>query len=876
MASTQTINDSMPQNNNEDDGTALRFEDLTIDDELPLLDRVVRYCRSAIALQRLVHVKMLSETAVTYGPAATISHLIPLLPALVNDQENIIRQHLAMQLLPVSLTCMGLRDVDPLKDSYDISSYLSVPQHKIQYDPYEEGYDIVMDLLLPKFLQKLISDQDQDVRKAASDSIAKLSPYLRQIDVLSLVLPMALNLTHVSVTTPKNSSKTNDKSNLQTQQQQQQQQQPDHEELKISAASLLSYLSICPSMTEHTITNVVSPTLISLSKDQGSSFRVRKAIAQAIPRVVQKSSYENTKTKLMPLFLSLSHDDMYRVRKACAESLVDLSKGLSSHPKKLEQRRKELIPLCKRLLNDSNKFVRHGMMQFLGPFIATFFPLPSIQQQQHHQQQQTSSFENGILPNYFPHHSPVSRVSSTTQNEKTRTLSNKTNLMSKALMSDQRMLKEIMQHRSQNPPSKEDIQHLKQDLIPAFCNMAIFKSGDPNIDAEMRVHCAYSLPAAALVLGEEEWASLRGAFFALVNGYSVKSDTTGDIETNSHVNEQNNNMTVPTLAAKRCLASSLHSLAYILGPTIVESELLPTFSYSFLKDTDEHVRLNAFKNLSSFLSVLRPQTRLNFLGVLEEFQSSSKINRNQLNWRLRNTVAKQLVFFIHLYEKQQVHDVICNTLFSLAKDPVAKVREDTYLSFPIILLKFTPSPRGKFSKEQIKWEEKVTKEIVNWLVYELGRNKSDFSNRQAFCRICASIAIAISEGTDIPLEKPSNHNNSVMESDIDEESDTITTNFTFSEASTVDTSSLPVQDFTLSYSSSFAGKFYLNAREKSHLHKILVHDLLSTALKLKDDNVTNVRLTLFKTLSVMPGKFGTFRVTLYFFYFLMYVNMALY
>ena len=48
-----------------DDDESLRFEDLTVDDDLPLLDRVVRYCRSTIALQRLVHVKMLAETAET-------------------------------------------------------------------------------------------------------------------------------------------------------------------------------------------------------------------------------------------------------------------------------------------------------------------------------------------------------------------------------------------------------------------------------------------------------------------------------------------------------------------------------------------------------------------------------------------------------------------------------------------------------------------------------------------------------------------------------------------------------------------------------------------------------------------------------------------
>lgn len=50
-----------------DPNASLRFEDLTIDDDLSLLDRVVRYVRSGIALQRLVHVKMISETAASVG-----------------------------------------------------------------------------------------------------------------------------------------------------------------------------------------------------------------------------------------------------------------------------------------------------------------------------------------------------------------------------------------------------------------------------------------------------------------------------------------------------------------------------------------------------------------------------------------------------------------------------------------------------------------------------------------------------------------------------------------------------------------------------------------------------------------------------------------
>lgn len=46
---------------------SLRFEDLTIDDSLTPLERISRYCRSGIALQRLVHVKMMGSVAASVG-----------------------------------------------------------------------------------------------------------------------------------------------------------------------------------------------------------------------------------------------------------------------------------------------------------------------------------------------------------------------------------------------------------------------------------------------------------------------------------------------------------------------------------------------------------------------------------------------------------------------------------------------------------------------------------------------------------------------------------------------------------------------------------------------------------------------------------------
>jgi hypothetical protein len=54
----------------------VRFEDLTVDDDLPILDRIVRYSQSQIALQRLVHVKMLGETAELSGYVRTLFDML--------------------------------------------------------------------------------------------------------------------------------------------------------------------------------------------------------------------------------------------------------------------------------------------------------------------------------------------------------------------------------------------------------------------------------------------------------------------------------------------------------------------------------------------------------------------------------------------------------------------------------------------------------------------------------------------------------------------------------------------------------------------------------------------------------------------------------
>ena len=66
MADSLEVDEHIPDDD-EDESSSVRFEDLTVDDDLPIIERVVRYSRSNIALQRLVHVKMLAETAELAG-----------------------------------------------------------------------------------------------------------------------------------------------------------------------------------------------------------------------------------------------------------------------------------------------------------------------------------------------------------------------------------------------------------------------------------------------------------------------------------------------------------------------------------------------------------------------------------------------------------------------------------------------------------------------------------------------------------------------------------------------------------------------------------------------------------------------------------------
>ena len=76
---------------------ALTSDDLLISESLSDLERVEMYCRTSVALQRLVYVKLLSDTAWSVGFETTVEKLLPLLPDLIEDEEWMVRHALAPQ-----------------------------------------------------------------------------------------------------------------------------------------------------------------------------------------------------------------------------------------------------------------------------------------------------------------------------------------------------------------------------------------------------------------------------------------------------------------------------------------------------------------------------------------------------------------------------------------------------------------------------------------------------------------------------------------------------------------------------------------------------------------------------------------------------------
>ena len=246
------------------------MDQLAIDEDLPPLERLQKYTASEIALQRLVHVRSMADTARQVGFAGSMETLTSIVQSRVEDEETDVRLTLAEQIGELAgLFCET---------------------------GGEEGYGQTVNMLLPE-TGKLLIDPQATVRSAAGAALVQIAKRLTKDHLESPVLGMVLCLAH--------------------------DESEDHRQL---AAQLLNEMATA--FEKDLCTNFCVPELRSLAEDQ--EFGVRKAAARNMALICETVGQETSEEKMLPVFMQLSKDEIWGVRKSCAEALSDMSACMPS------------------------------------------------------------------------------------------------------------------------------------------------------------------------------------------------------------------------------------------------------------------------------------------------------------------------------------------------------------------------------------------------------------------------------------------------------------------------------------------------------------------------------------------------------------------
>jgi serine/threonine-protein phosphatase 4 regulatory subunit 1 len=695
-------------------------EDLLIDDTLPMLDRVVKYATAQMALQRLVHVRMLGAAAAAVGPRATLDRLIPLLPALAVDQEFVVRKELAVQLPLLADVCVGRPADAPAVDGGAL----------VLDGVHREGYEVVLHDILPLLSSLLADTASGEVRSQAIQAVVAIAGgCIQTADLAMHVLTIIIEFAG------------NDAS----------------EERRMTAVELLDALSPILKKDEMCRQFVV-PTVVSLAED--GAFRVRMAVGRNIANVFRNSSREDIVEKLLPAFFHLTEDEIWGVRKACAESLWQIAKVLpgdvrrkhaaAQAPASFTSRKvgKTLTGVYRAFVaDDTSKWVRNTAFQYLGQFLTVVgLDEESLQGIEGHARKARRSSSPGASPRRggaapdgaasdggtgggqsggtageprpitpadtvagLPASGLPSLVTPLSPSSRRAALGGKVD--ENLLNAYQSMAYPDSSDRLPMAPGGDRMPTATQAERSSLASLRrvdtlIRQTGaggeddegggghvvDPRPDPDdLAWFCAYALPGVAMALGPDRWEkSLRHVFLTLVEN--------------------------PQKRVRRTLAYSLHALAQILGPERSEKELLNAFD-TLLHDIDE-VRVGVVENLAIFLQALDNPCRESFLVVMSEILEG--VGRR--NWRFRLLLANQLGAFGTLFSPPATVSVVQSLVFKMLHDPVAVVRRAGAQWVGTIAMRLD----GKFD-----WQDAFVQRLVD----ELGTGAS-YQQRLLFVDTC--------------------------------------------------------------------------------------------------------------------------------------------
>eukprot|EP01103_Thecamoeba_quadrilineata_P000011 TRINITY_DN10006_c0_g1_i1.p1 TRINITY_DN10006_c0_g1~~TRINITY_DN10006_c0_g1_i1.p1 ORF type:complete len:630 (+),score=99.61 TRINITY_DN10006_c0_g1_i1:281-1891(+) len=199
------------------------------------------------------------------------------------------------------------------------------------------GHRAIEDLLVTflPVIKRLLIDENAQVRLSANNSLISLAGLLdgpnREVHIFPIINKLA-----------------NDEAN---------------EDNRIAAAELLP--KTIPLLSPEHFQMFLLADLMKLSKD--SHFEIRKSVASHLGIISRAIGTEDTMQFLVPIFQLMSTDEIWSVRKACVESLVDIAANVTP-----ECRSNELLSLYLNLLNDESRWVKSAACQNLGQFVACF------------------------------------------------------------------------------------------------------------------------------------------------------------------------------------------------------------------------------------------------------------------------------------------------------------------------------------------------------------------------------------------------------------------------------------------------------------------------------------------------------------------------
>uniref|UniRef100_A0A8D2GTF1 Serine/threonine-protein phosphatase 4 regulatory subunit 1 n=2 Tax=Urocitellus parryii TaxID=9999 RepID=A0A8D2GTF1_UROPR len=305
MADLSLLQEDLP----EDADASLDF--VSQDEMLTPLGRLDKYAASENVFNRQMVARSLLDTLreVCDDERDCIA-VLERINRLADDSEPTVRAELMEQVPHIALFCQENRPSIP----YAFSKYL-----------------------LP-IVVRYLADQNNQVRKTSQAALLALleQELIERFDVETRVCPVLIELTA-----------------------------PDsNDDVKTEAVAIMCKMA--PMVGKDITERLILPRFCEMCCDC-RMFHVRKVCAANFGDICSVVGQQATEEMLLPRFFQLCSDNVWGVRKACAECFMAVSCATCQ-----EIRRTKLSALFINLISDPSRWVRQAAFQSLGPFISTF------------------------------------------------------------------------------------------------------------------------------------------------------------------------------------------------------------------------------------------------------------------------------------------------------------------------------------------------------------------------------------------------------------------------------------------------------------------------------------------------------------------------